>query len=285
MTGMLDGFLGRGAKAKAGKKKSRDDYRQEGKSSDEISKPAPKKKKIGRIEILPARVSNFDGLISDGGLEKGSTTLISGGTGTGKTTFCMQSLYNGALHGERGIFISFEEDPERIKAHMKKNFGWDFEKLEKKGLIAMMKINPTKIARTVEEIIESRTGSLRIEVKKFELPFKPDKICIDSLSALSIAFSDEDNYRKYVRELFETLEEYNSVNFVITETEQDPKIFSRTGVEEFLADGVVVFYSIGTNHSRENAIEILKLRSSKHSKKMIPFKIGKNGFDISVRDE
>ncbi|MBU0661832.1 MAG: ATPase domain-containing protein [Candidatus Diapherotrites archaeon] len=242
-----------------------------------------KKKGDGKyVEILPTDVHKFDDLIVDKGFERGSTVLISGGAGTGKTTFALQSLYHRANKGERGIFISFEEEPEKIMMHMKKNYGWDFEELRKKKLVDVIKFDPTKIARSVEESILSRTGALRIDFRQLELPFLPDRVVVDSLSALSIAFEDEEYYRKYIRLLFEALESLGSINFVITETEQDPEVYSRTGVEEFLADGVIVLYNMKVNRKRENALEILKLRSSKHEKRMVPYTITSKGIDISV---
>ncbi len=231
-------------------------------------------------DVIPARVSKFDELIRDRGIERGSTILISGGCGTGKTTFGLQSLYNGAMKGEKGIYISFEEEPKKIKKHMKNNFGWDIQKLEKAGKIAVLKFDPTKISRSMEEEILKTSGGLRIPLKKIRLPFVPDRVVVDSLSALSIAFDDKENYRKYIRKLFETFEKINSVNFVLAETEQDPTVYSRTGTEEFLADGVIVLYNLKKNERRENALEILKLRSSDHVKKMVPYKITNNGIEI-----
>ncbi len=241
----------------------------------------PSKKKTQRYKIIPTGIKEFDSLISDRGVEKGSTLLISGGAGTGKTTFSIQSMYHSAMtRGERGIYLSFEEEPEKIKLHMKKNYGWDLNALEKKGLFAIIKLDSVDIARSVEQILMDREDELKIDLNKIELPFTPDKIAIDSLSALSIAFTNEENYRKYIRELFESLEQLDCVTYVIAETEQDPKIYSRTGVEEFLADGVVVLYNLKRQGKRENAIEILKLRSSSHKKGMIPYKLTEKGITI-----
>jgi len=238
------------------------------------------KRRKRKYEILKVGVSKFDELIADKGLERGSTLLISGGCGTGKTTFALQSLYYGAKHNQKGIYISFEEEIEKIKMHMKKNFSWDFYKLEDKGLIKFIQLDPIKVARKVEALRAKAAGTLRIEIKPLVLPFIPDRIAVDSLSALSIAFEEEENYRRYIRTLFETLESYNSINFVLSETEQNPVIYSRAGIEEFLADGVVVFYNLKIRDRRENALEILKLRSSAHVKKLIPYKITSNGFEI-----
>ena len=257
-------------------------------ANEEREKPAVSQKKQEpkksprKIEFLPVLVDKFDDLLEDNGLERGSTILISGGAGTGKTTFALQSIYHGALKGEKGLFLSFEEEPEKVKRHMLKNFGWDFYKLEKEGKVAFLKLDPAKIARSVESIIAKKTGSLKIKVREIEFPLKPDRICVDSLSSLSIAFEEEENYRKYIRELFELLESYNSVNFMISETEQNPKIYSKTGVEEFLADGVVVFYNLKVAEFRKNALEILKMRAGRHIKRMVPYKMTKDGFELEI---
>ena len=239
--------------------------------------PANGKKKF---EIMPVRVNRFDDLLNDGGIERSMTILISGGAGTGKTTFCMQSLYFNALKGKKGVYISFEEDPDNIKHHMKKNYGWDFFELEKKGLVAIIKFDPVLIARQVEEILVKESGMLRIKIQDFAMPIKPDLIGIDSLSAMSIEFDNEKNFRKYVKELFNVLEKYNSLNFVIAETEQNPQVYSRSGVEEFLGDGVIVLYNMKIAGVRKNALEILKLRSGQHVKEMVPYALTEKGVEI-----
>ena len=115
---------------------------------------------------------------------------------------------------------------------------------------------------------------------EFTLPFTPDRIAFDSLTALSNAFGSTESYRRYIRYLFERFEKYNSVNFFISETQQDPKIYSMAGIGEFLADGVIVLYNIQSGSSREQALEILKLRSSGHLKQIVPYEITSEGIKI-----
>lgn len=243
-------------------------------------------------EIMPLRVSNFDKLIERGGLKRGDTIMLSGGCGTGKTTFCMQSLYHGALHGEKGVYITLEESEEKIKENMMQNFNWDIEGMEREGKLAIIKIDPLTVARAVEAMITKKRGGLYIGFEEFDLtsqlnlPFKPDRVVVDSLSALSIAFMEnEQGYRQYIRHLFESLEGFKSSNIVLGETEQDPGIYSRSGIEEFLADGVVVFYNIKLHDQRQKALEILKLRSSNHERRIIPYTIGKKGIEIQIDKE
>jgi KaiC/GvpD/RAD55 family RecA-like ATPase len=82
------------------------------------------------------------------------------------------------------------------------------------------------------------------------------------------------------RRRFRFLEKIEATSFLITETEQIPKIFSRTGVEEFLADGVIVFYNLKHGNVRENAIEVLKLRGAGHQKKIVAMQIGSTGVTV-----
>lgn len=236
-----------------------------------------------KFDLLPMRVDKFDELLEDHGVERGATLLLSGGAGTGKTTFCMQSLYYGALNGEKSLYISFEEDPRSIKYHMKKNFGWDFDKLEELGLFSIVHLDPGMVARQVEEWLAKEKGILRIPVKDMEFPLVPDRVCVDSLSALSIEFENDKDYRKYITQLFHLFHKYNSINLVISETEQAPSVYSRSGVEEFLVDGVIVFYNFKIGGKRSNALEILKLRSGKHLKETIPYRTGQNGFEIFTK--
>jgi KaiC/GvpD/RAD55 family RecA-like ATPase len=92
-------------------------------------------------------------------------------------------------------------------------------------------------------------------------------------------------YRAYLNVLFDSLRNYNSVNLVTTESEQEPNVYSRTGIEEFLVDGVVVFYYIRRDSVRTRALEILKLRFSDHVKKLVPFKITDKGIVIYMEEQ
>ena len=85
---------------------------------------------VETISKIATHISGFD-TIMYGGLPRGRTTVVIGGPGTGKTVLGMEFLYRGALAGEAGIFISFEEEASALKTNFK-TLGWDLEALEKK---------------------------------------------------------------------------------------------------------------------------------------------------------
>jgi KaiC/GvpD/RAD55 family RecA-like ATPase len=252
-----------------------------------VKEPAP------HIEgILPTRVSVFDKMIDIGGIERGSTLLLSGGCGTGKTIFAMQSAVNAALAGEKVVYFTFDDEPERVKRHVFRNFGWDLAKLEENGNFWMKKVNPYDVARSIETIVKEKDIADVLEGIKnvhaeseVTMPFHPDRVIIDSISALSVAFGESMKYRAYLNILFDSLRSYNSVNLVVTESEQEPNLYSRSGIEEFLVEGVVVFYYLRRESVRTRAMEVLKLRYSDHMKKLVPFKIDDKGIAIYLDEQ
>lgn len=244
------------------------------------------------VEFLPTRVSTFDHLMDKRGIERGNTILISGGCGTGKSIFCMQSSYNAALNGEKVVYFTLEEEGHKIKRHMKNNFGLDIAAVEKEGNFVIQEVDPIKIAIDVRNVLLNQLPDLSVEKEleiigktKFELPFHPDRIVLDSLSALSAGFKDPESYRLYVKILIKNLNKYESVNFVVSETEQEPSRYSRSGIEEFLTDGVIILYTLREGLARERAIEIVKLRCSNHIMTPVPYKITDKGIEIYPKED
>ncbi len=231
-------------------------------------------------------VPGFDELFEKG-IPKGYTVLVAGGAGSGKTIFCLQTLKYHASHGEKCFYMSFEESEKRLIEHMEE-FGWEAKRLIKEGNLKISRMSPFEMTRSVEGMLEKEKGELLIDINPVMLPegFKPDFIVVDSLTAIASAFiGKEESYRIYIEQLFRFFEKLDATAFLITETKQIPEIFSTTGVEEFLADGVIVFYNIKRGDIRENAIEVLKMRGEKHQKKIVAMRITDEGIIVYPEQE
>jgi circadian clock protein KaiC len=211
------------------------------------------------------------------GIPKGASMLIAGGAGSGKTILCLQTLAYGCSKGEKGLYLSFEESEQRLIQHMR-DFGWDPEPWIKKKILIIKRLDAFEIARSVEALLAKARGELMIEFEGIPglIPknFRPDRVVMDSLSAVAAGFvGKEESYRAYISQLFRMLESLGSTSFLITETEKLPDMYSSTGVEEFLADGIIALYGIRRDGLRVNGIEVVKLRGAKHEKRVIPFNI------------
>jgi circadian clock protein KaiC len=221
-------------------------------------------------------IDGFDELVGKG-IPRGISILVCGGPGAGKTIFCLQTLNYSALNGEKCLYMSFEESEERLKQHMK-DFGWNPDELEQRGLLRIKKYDPFELSRAIEALLAQASGELLIDINEVveivPKDFNPDRIVLDSLSAVSAAFGDrEEGYRIYIEQLFNALEKMNVTSFLITEIEQSLREERKPTVEEFLADGIIAFYNIRKGNFRVTAIEVVKIRGVAHKKKIVPFKI------------
>ena len=228
-------------------------------------------------EFVKTGIPGFDELLEKG-IPKGASTLLCGGPGSGKTIMGLQILNNAAMKGEKCIYMTFEENEDKLRHHME-DFGWDWKKLEKSGNFVIKRYDPFQITRSVEALLEKAKGELMIDVAPVLFPegFKPEWVVIDSVTAIASAFyGREETYRIYIEQLFRLLESIGATSFLITESTQIPVKLTESGVEEFLADGVIVLYNMKSGNVRESAIEVLKLRGASFQKKIVAMKIESN---------
>lgn len=238
--------------------------------------PVEKAKHLVKHYWIKTGIPGFDELI-ESGIPKGASVLVAGGCGTGKTIFCLQTLAHAASHGEKCLYLSFEEPEEHLKQHME-DFGWNWEDLEKKGVLKIVRKEPFELANNIEAMLAKVRGELLIDINEvlgiIPKGFSPNRVVIDSLSAIGSAFAGkEEGYRLFIEQLFRYFESISTTTFLVSETEQIPTKYSPTGVEEFLADGVIVLYNIKKDDVRTTAIEVLKMRGARINKKIVPFQI------------
>ncbi len=257
------------------------------------TKDKPKKK-----TFMSTSIKGFD-LLLEKGIPSGSNIIVAGGPGCGKTIFCLQTLYNKASEGRDCVFLSMEEKPERLKDHMLE-FGFKVEEIRRSdneiilrvngnGRISLKRLQPIRLARSIEALLEKASGRLPVDID-LVLDFIPEGfdahlLVLDSISAIETAFSGtKRQYRIYIEQLFRYFESLHITTFLITESMDAPHKFSNTGVEEFLADGIFVFYNFQGVKKRTRGVEIFKLRGAAHSQRIVPMDITSNGIRISPDD-
>lgn len=220
-------------------------------------------------------VAGLDVLLKDG-IPNGSSILICGGPGSGKTILCLQLCYNAAKAGEKCLYMSFEEPEERLREHMR-DFNWNPEQLEKEGRLMIRRFDPFDITRSIEALLTKAKKELLIKVDPVFFPkdFKPTMIVLDSMSAIAAAFvGRESNYRIYIEQLFRFFEELKATSYLITETEFPESMgMTKSGVEGFLADGIIIMHYVTKAGVRNHAIEILKIRGGNFEQKKVELKI------------
>lgn len=225
------------------------------------------------IPILrcPTGIEGFDNLV-EGGFVGGSSVLLTGGTGCGKTTFGMQFLYNGAVkYGEPGVYISFEQHPKDIIRDCSR-YGWDLQSCINKGLLEMSFIEPYSF----EEFSTIIEDSIRAS--------KAKRLVVDSTSVFGLYLRDEHDVRKKIFELLRLVRKTECTTLLISEILEDSKGLSRFGVEEFVSDGVVVMYYLGIGTETHRSLMVRKMRGTDHDEDIHPIEFGKGGITVKSKD-
>ena len=223
-------------------------------------------KKPKQIFYKPERIkSGIPGLdkLIDGGLVKGSSVLISGGTGTGKTVFCLQCLWEGLRNGESCVYITLEETAEELRQDALV-FGWDFKEYEKKGKF-----------KFVEKNILEDTNFEFFDIDRM----KANRVVIDSISLLSLVVEDRSSMRGRLQELVKSLKERKVTTLLISES-IDEERFSLLGIEEFIVDGVIHLKSIPMGKMVQRIIEVRKMRETKINEGIHSMEFCKNGVKV-----
>ena len=223
------------------------------------------------MERVPTGIPGLDELI-EGGFPKGAVILLSGTCGTGKTLTSLQFLWYGIQRGENCVYLSFEEPVEQVKNNAKQ-FGWDFEKAEKQGKVIMIRYDPFH----VEEVIDIVVSSVR--------KINAERLVIDSISALGMYIRDPTEVRRSIYTLVSNIYKLGCTTILTSEILPDQLELSRFGVEEFLADGVIVYYYTRISTYFARAITIWKMRYTNHSQRIHPYKITEKGIVVFPHEE
>lgn len=236
--------------------------------SSKIKKP--KLTKSIKSDRVATHIKNFDELIQ-GGFRKNSTNLLVGGSGNGKSVFATQFLVEGMKRGEKVLYITFEEKKGKFFKNMK-GFGWDLEEYERKGLFTFLEYTPIKVKTMLEE------GGGTIE--SVILKKKVSRLVIDSITSFALLFEKELEKREAALSLFSMISKWNCTSLLTLEgkASKEDKVDSRT--LEFESDSIILLYYVRNEGQRERYIEILKMRGTKHSKKLYRFEMGTGGILI-----
>ena len=220
---------------------------------------------------LKTGMSRLDDLLGDG-IPLGSSLLIAGVAGTGKTVLGLEFIYRGAQAGEKGIVFSFEETEERLRA-IGRGLGWDLDAEIDRGMVEIVFIPQPDI------MVEAHLLMMRERVQ--ELGAR--RVVLDSLSVFLHKIKDPQISREKTFQLATIVQNAAAVGFFATDIPYGSSQLSRFGVEETVVDGVILLTSSEEAFERQRYMEVYKLRNTAHSKGRHNLVIGPGGINIFPR--
>jgi circadian clock protein KaiC len=227
------------------------------------------------LQKAPTGIQGLDEL-TGGGLPKGRPSLVCGGPGCGKTLLAMEFLVRGATEfGEPGVFMAFEENT----GELAKNFaslGHDLKALvaEKKLVLAFVRIERSEIEETGEYDLEGLFVRLGHAIDSIGAK----RVVLDTVEALFAGLANTAILRAELRRLFLWLKE-KGVTAIVT-GERGETSLTRYGLEEYVADCVILLDHRVDGQMATRRLRIVKYRGSIHGTSEYPFLIDEGGISI-----
>ena len=245
------------------------------------------------MERVPTGIDGLDAMI-EGGFPRGRTVLLSGGCGTGKSIFGMQYLFKGAMdYGEPGVYVTMDERPELMRQDMLR-FGWDIKAMEDAGKIVILDLTGTKIGVQTGEKYAMTSAldvdRLILKIMQTAGEIGARRLVIDSLPALGFRLKDETEIRNMILKLTYMIRKSDLTAVLVSEipeygTGSGPMSFSKYGVEEYVADSVLMLHYLGIGSDMNRTLYVRKMRGTKHVEDIVKLSITERGIKLTPPDE
>jgi len=232
-------------------------------------------KALERLEKAPTGITGLDE-VTLGGLPRGRATLICGGAGCGKTMLAVEFLVNGVReYGEPGVFVAFEETKEELVVNAA-SLDFNLGKLVREGKLAIdhVHIDPNEIAETGDYDLEGLFIRLKYAIESVGAK----RVVLDTIETLFSSFSNTALLRAEIRRLFQFLKSFG-VTAIVT-GERGENSLTRYGLEEYVADCVILLDHRVMDQITTRRMRVVKYRGSSHGTNEYPFIIDEQGFSV-----
>ncbi|AJM93214.1 RAD55 family ATPase [Nitrosopumilus piranensis] len=216
---------------------------------------------------IPTLIPGFDELV-DGGIPIGSLILLAGNTGAGKTLFSSHMI-NSNSENSKSLYCGFFESKEDIIKNAN-NFGFNFSKFIDEEKLVISEFFPI-----LEEGITTIISEIEAEIEKVQ----PSLLVIDSISTLAGDLKNIQEMRIFLKMIHSITKSKNITVILISELPLNSKKMG-LGVEEFIADGIIIMKYAQIREKIRRCLAVLKMRNTHHSMDIWEFEIGSNGIKL-----
>ena len=237
---------------------------------DQALQAASESEPEGRIST---GVAGLDAM-TRGGLPTGGSTLVLGPSGCGKTALALRFVVQGLENGERGLYVTFQENPKQL-IHKADSFGWDLRPYIESGQLRLFNV----VGGALD--LDFIASVVRDELAKGSL----HRMVIDSLAEMVVAARESERFSFFAISLLGSLRAAGVSVLTTSETSSLGPTPELIGGLSFLYHNVVLLRYIEQASEVGRAVAILKMRNSDHEKGLWTFAITDHGFQVGTKLE
>lgn len=219
-------------------------------------------------ERVPSGINRLDAMLGGGGFYRGSTVLISGTAGTGKTSFVGQAVEAACRRGERCLYFAFEESPKQIARNLR-SIGIDLEPWQERGLLRFSAARPTVYG------LEMHLAHIHRCVEEFA----PSLVVLDPITNLVMTGSQIQVKGMLMRLIDSLKSRHITCLFTSLTSGGDAVEQSEAGVSS-LIDTWILLRFLESSGERNRALYILKSRGMAHSNQIREFILTAHGIEL-----
>jgi circadian clock protein KaiC len=220
-----------------------------------------------RIERVKTGIAGLDGMIAEG-FWRGSTTLIAGPTGSGKTIIGLQFIAQGALNGESGLYVGLQENPNQLSRAMQ-SFGWNPKELFESGFELMYR-SPVEMqldAVASDVFHRVRSGTVK-------------RVVIDALGDLERSSVDRQRFADFIYSLTQWFAAQGVTCLLMYELTHLFEIHGISDQEISNMSDNIILLRFTNDREMERTIRVIKTRGSAHDNREHTLRITKRGIEI-----
>lgn len=219
----------------------------------------------------------------NGGLPLGSSVLISGPSGTGKTTLCMQFLANGIKMDEKGVFFTSSEPVAKLRKHQG---GFDFfkEDLLKSNKLSIIDIwsISDRLGLSPERYTADEANTLFEVIRDITKELGAKRLVLDSITSLCYRLETKEMIRDFVFKIGASLAAMRCTTFLTSEIPPRSFKYSTYNVEEFISDGIFFLSDIERRGDLIRTFRVIKMRGIAHARTKFALNISaKKGIELA----
>jgi len=202
-----------------------------------------------------------------GGIPRSNTVLLTGSCGTGKTSLALEFLIHGATKGENSLFVSVTENSEKLLANIIPYKFFDKNLIKSGRLVFIdLPIMYERLGMNKAELSMEEIDLLVAALSDLAKELGTKRLVVDSITSVCYKLKTSEKIRDFILQLSKSLSDNGCTSILVGEVSAQSSAYSTFGVEEAIADGIILMANMERRGDLLRTLQVIKMRGTMHSR-------------------